>query len=297
MGFPAAQPSAQGNDIPGPRRHAQLSAQREGVLNGVKENGSCGCGHRNRNFPSRLRVLSPLRNSGPPTGHGSPWAARHLRFSWPASAERWRMTDPPPGPKALKRSLRTALRNALQEMPPARRAAESAQLCAAVRQLPEYQKARTVTLFCPMPFEADLLELLNDVRTPPGELGATGPRNGGGRRFLFPLTHDDRSLTWHETRSVDELSPGRLGIPEPDPIASPAVDPEEIDLVIVPGLGFTLQGGRLGFGGGYYDRFLAKTGPAVATVGVCLSCQVVPPETIPMEPHDISLLRVVAPGC
>ncbi|MDB6133902.1 MAG: 5-formyltetrahydrofolate cyclo-ligase [Verrucomicrobiales bacterium] len=207
------------------------------------------------------------------------------------------MTDPPPGPKTLKRSLRTALRNALREMPPAQRAAESAQLCAAVRQLPEYQKARTVTLFCPMSFEADLLELLNDARKPSSEAGTTSPLNDGGRRFLFPLTHDDRSLTWHKTHSVDELSPGRMGIPEPDSVTSPAVDPEEIDLVIVPGLGFTLQGGRLGFGGGYYDRFLAKTGPAVATVGVCLSCQVVPVESLPMEPHDIPLHRVVAPGC
>lgn len=207
------------------------------------------------------------------------------------------MTDHSSGPKALKRSLRAVLRNALQEMPSARRTAESAELCAAVRQLPEYQKARTVTLFCPMPFEADLLDLLNDAGKPcSGEGGATSPRNGGGRRFLFPLTHDDRSLTWHETHGMNQLSPGRMGIPEPDPVTSPAVDPGEIDLVIVPGLGFTLQGGRLGFGGGYYDRFLAKAGPAVATAGVCLSCQVVPVESLPMEPHDIPLHRVVAPG-
>ncbi|MES2707196.1 MAG: 5-formyltetrahydrofolate cyclo-ligase [Verrucomicrobiota bacterium] len=196
--------------------------------------------------------------------------------------------------KDLKRMLRAALRKALMTMPTEQRAAESAGLCAAIRQLPEYRRARTVSLFCPMPFEVNLLDLLRDSRKPPEVSAAAEPRaESQSRRFVFPLTHDDRSLTWHAVHSIWELAPGRMGIPEPDPARSPAVDPAEIGLVIVPGLGFTLEGGRLGFGGGYYDRFLAGTGPGTPTLGACLSCQIVPVEHLPVEPHDIPVQRVL----
>lgn len=183
--------------------------------------------------------------------------------------------------KERKRALRAALRKALTELPPERRLAESRQLCHRVRELPEYRKARTVSLFCPMPFEVNLLPLLTEA-----ELGSP-------KRFLFPLTHGDRSLTWHAAASLTALSAGRMGILEPDPSQSPAVDPEEIDLVLVPGLGFTREGGRLGFGGGYYDRFLAKIRPNAAVIAVCLSCQIVPAEDLPLEAHDVRMPLVL----
>ena len=63
------------------------------------------------------------------------------------------------------------------------------------------------------------------------------------------------------------------------------------ELVLVPGLGFTQDGWRLGQGGGYYDRFLADL-PAVRKVGVCFREQVC--ETLPTEAHDVRMDRVVA---
>lgn len=158
---------------------------------------------------------------------------------------------------------------------------ESAELCQAVRRLPEYLQARTVALFWPMPFEVNLLALLDD--THPSQ----------GKRFVFPLTHGDRSLTWHAAGSPADMIPGRMGILEPDPARSPAVSPLEIDLVLVPGLGFTLDGGRLGFGGGFYDRFLEKLGPQIPTVAACLSCQMLSVEQLPLEAHDIPIQRVL----
>ncbi|MDR0270360.1 5-formyltetrahydrofolate cyclo-ligase [Paenibacillus sp.] len=70
---------------------------------------------------------------------------------------------------------------------------------------------------------------------------------------------EDRSLTLHLLKCWDELSVSTYGIPEPDPQRSPAV-PESFmpEAVIMPGLAFDRNGGRLGYGGGYYDRLHAR---------------------------------------
>lgn len=130
-----------------------------------------------------------------------------------------------------------------------------------------------------MPSEVDLMDLMRD-----------------SKRFLFPLTHDDRTLTWHATEALTELRPGRMGIQEPDPDRSPAIDPAEVDVVLVPGLGFTMDGWRLGHGGGYYDRFLAGLGTSTETLAACFSCQLVAHDEMPVEAHDIRIGRVVAGG-
>jgi 5-formyltetrahydrofolate cyclo-ligase len=88
------------------------------------------------------------------------------------------------------------------------------------------------------------------------------------------------------------LSP--MGIPEP--LANCAlVQPSDIDLVLVPMLGFDLQGHRLGYGGGYYDRFLAQEcEPEVLKIGLSL----LPPldQSLIAEPHDVPLDAVISPA-
>jgi len=69
------------------------------------------------------------------------------------------------------------------------------------------------------------------------------------------------------------------------------VDPTWPDVVIVPGVAFTANGDRLGQGGGWYDRFLAATGPGCTTIGVGFDLQLV--ERLPVEPHDVPLDHVV----
>ena len=66
---------------------------------------------------------------------------------------------------------------------------------------------------------------------------------------------------------------------------------DSFDLVLVPGLAFTAEGERLGRGGGFYDRLLSSPGFRAFKVGVCFDRQM--RETLPMEPHDQRVHRVV----
>ena len=87
-----------------------------------------------------------------------------------------------------------------------------------------------------------------------------------------------------------DLQPGQYGIIEPMPHC-PIFDLMRLDLALVPGIGFTLNGGRLGRGKGYYDRLLAEV-PALKC-GVAFDCQIV--GEFPLEPHDVQLNCILTP--
>lgn len=70
------------------------------------------------------------------------------------------------------------------------------------------------------------------------------------------------------------------------------LDPARLDAVIVPGLAFTADGQRLGQGGGHYDRFLVRLRANCLTVGVCFREQLF--ETLPTEPHDLRVMKVIS---
>lgn len=94
-----------------------------------------------------------------------------------------------------------------------------------------------------------------------------------------------------------DLLPGFRNILEPRPaLHEPAaLDPGTIDMVIVPGLGFDRAGARLGYGGGYYDRFLQQRAPQAIRVGLAFALQIV--EKINTEQHDIPMDAVICEQC
>jgi len=80
-----------------------------------------------------------------------------------------------------------------------------------------------------------------------------------------------------------DLIPGYRAIPEPK-AGLPLVDPACIQVAVVPGSVFDPAGGRLGYGGGYYDRFFAHQAPGALRVGLAYDLQVL--ASVPLEPHD-----------
>lgn len=83
-------------------------------------------------------------------------------------------------------------------------------------------------------------------------------------------------------------------IPEPDPLTSQKIQPEEINLVLVPLLAFDSRGYRVGYGGGYYDRFLPQTRPGCIKMGLSMFEEVGEIEDI--DEFDIPLDACITPG-
>ena len=83
-----------------------------------------------------------------------------------------------------------------------------------------------------------------------------------------------------------------MNIPEPAPHTA-AVPPEDIDLLIVPGVAFTLQGDRMGYGGGYYDRFIPRCTRARV---LALAFQEQIYDELPTEEHDLRIPLIITVG-
>jgi 5-formyltetrahydrofolate cyclo-ligase len=100
----------------------------------------------------------------------------------------------------------------------------------------------------------------------------------------------EKEMVFVEIRSLTECQPGSFGIREPAYSPEKVLRPEEIDVAVFPGLAFDTKKNRLGYGGGWYDRFLSKAGSHAVSIGVAYPFQVV--EDLPSEPHDLPLSDV-----
>jgi 5-formyltetrahydrofolate cyclo-ligase len=111
-----------------------------------------------------------------------------------------------------------------------------------------------------------------------------------GKRVILPRVNADGELALHAVDYLGQLVPGYRQIREPHP-GLPRVGIEEVDLALIPGVGFDRHGGRLGYGGGYYDRLLADCAWRCPIWGVAFECQVL--DRLPTEDHDRPVAAVV----
>ena len=106
-----------------------------------------------------------------------------------------------------------------------------------------------------------------------------------GGTALLPRTRKS-GLEIYEYRGPESLKENALGILDPDPEKCPPADPSAIRLAVVPGVAFDRKGGRLGFGAGYYDRFLPLI-PSALKVGLCYESQIA--DSLPTEDTDVPM--------
>lgn len=110
------------------------------------------------------------------------------------------------------------------------------------------------------------------------------------KKVVVPKCHPkSRTMTFHELHRFTQLESVYYGLLEPIEEVTTIVEKEEIDLLIVPGLAFDSNGYRLGFGGGYYDRFLVNY--EGNTVSLAFPIQQV--DKLPIESHDIAVKHLI----
>lgn len=145
----------------------------------------------------------------------------------------------------------------------------SGQIISHLEQTPLFQAASCIALYHALPGEVQTARLLD--------------RWHREKRLLLPLV-DGNDLRMLRYEGPDSLEPGAFGILEPKADGIEA-KPDEIDLIIVPGVAFDDQLHRLGRGRGFYDRLLAAT--HAPKIGICYGFQLVP--LVPTEPFDIPM--------
>ena len=142
----------------------------------------------------------------------------------------------------------------------------------------DFQKAQTVMLFLNFRDEVETTAIAEAVlaRKKRLVLPRCAPKG-----VILPLEVSNLAL---------DLESGAWGIREPK-LTNAEVNPLEIDLVVVPGAGFDLQGNRLGYGGGYYDRFFERLRASVPKVALSFECQII--GQVPVDEHDVKMTKLI----
>lgn len=169
------------------------------------------------------------------------------------------------------------LRKKVQELRDAidleQRKALSAHVAENLWSIPEFAAAKTVLFFISFRSEVDTVPMIRRAL-------------GEGKRVLLPYTiPDNREMVASEVLDFDaDLELGNYDIMEPREESVRPVLPGDIDVIVMPGVAFDRDGRRLGYGGGYYDRFLDRCEPRCLRVAPCFDLQVV--EEVPSADHD-----------
>ncbi|MFB5762798.1 5-formyltetrahydrofolate cyclo-ligase [Paenibacillus medicaginis] len=197
--------------------------------------------------------------------------------------------------RTIKARLRADMRSLRNEMSPAERQRAAADACGhAIQQWEVLRKGsgkERLTLFTYLSFgsEPDTTLLIQHCWSC-GDLVLAPRVNRAAGRFELRVIED-----------ASGFASGSWGIPEPDEVCPlwPVGQWAQLDWVVVPGLAFDLSGGRIGYGGGYYDRFTetllqecVRTGAAgPASVSLALPGQII--GHIPMEPGDLRVDKLI----
>ncbi len=152
----------------------------------------------------------------------------------------------------------------------------SLEICKKIKSLKVWHTSQNIGFYSAINKEVNLEELIGEAFLK-------------NKKVFLPRTWlKEKKLTFHQIFSLSDLKPGTFNILEPSATA-PIIDPLKLDLLFVPGVAFDLSKGRLGYGGGFYDRILIQT--KAFKIGVAFSFQIF--EKLPLEAHDQKVDLVV----
>jgi len=189
----------------------------------------------------------------------------------------------PTGPalREAKRGLRALVMATRDALPPPLRADASRQIAARLIALPQFEAARSVLLTLPFRSEWDATLVARAALA-------------AGKRVIVPrVDAPARVLALHRIESLDEgIDAGYRGIPEPR-ADLPVAAAHDVALALVPGVAFDLEGRRLGYGGGYYDRLLPLLRAGVPRLAGAFDEQIV--DRVPSAAHDLAVDIIATP--
>lgn len=177
--------------------------------------------------------------------------------------------------KREKKAIRAALRVLRDALSDEDRAARSLAVARAVLALPEVASARAVMVFSSFGSEVDTAPIVEALLA-------------DGRRVALPRI-EQGNIVPVDYRTGDPMRPAAFGMDEP--AGHDIVAPDELDVVVTPGLAFDRHGYRIGYGGGFYDRLFLKTRADVLKAGICFATQLVGP--LPHGGHDVPVDLIV----
>lgn len=167
-----------------------------------------------------------------------------------------------------KKELRKSIRDQKRAMTPQMVEHASADLARQFFATSYYQNAKTIYGYLPYNQEVRTVPILEQALR-------------DGKRVAVPKVYGD-TMRFIYLDDLTQVAPSDMGIPEP--IGDEPIAKDETALVLMPGLAFDKNGNRMGYGGGYYDKFLAAE-PEHSTVALCYSFQMV--DAIPIDDYDI----------
>ncbi len=184
-----------------------------------------------------------------------------------------------PDIQEAKAALRKQIRDARQKISPAMRTTLSAQIRDRLKEQAVWKNAGSVLFFAPRPDELDLWPLLEDALAG-GKIAALPRFNPAGKNYVACRVQNLRS----------EIAPGEFGIREPAARCA-GIPLDRLDLILVPGVAFDLQGRRLGRGRGFYDHLLADV--RGVKCGITFDEQMV--NDVPAGPSDVRMNFILTP--
>lgn len=175
--------------------------------------------------------------------------------------------------------IRLKIRRAVEKLKPAAREAKSRKIMARLLRHPYFKRAKNVLAYAALDDEVRTREFIEKTIRLRKKV------------FMPRVNKKKRELEFYEIRNWDtDLVPGRYGILEPIVRGRRKTNGARFDLAVVPGRAFDRRGGRLGRGGGFYDRFL-KRHPGLKKVGIAFREQIV--GRIPAEAHDAAVDELI----
>jgi 5-formyltetrahydrofolate cyclo-ligase len=179
----------------------------------------------------------------------------------------------------LKRGVREALLKKRNTLRSTEKKIKEAAIRKTLFSLQDFKNALTILFYASFQSEADTIQCIHHAFALKKNV------------ILPKVDEKGETLDLYEIKSLSELKPGYMGIQEPSTDKTTIKLLKDIDVVIIPGVGFDIRGNRLGYGFGYYDKLLSQSKEHITTIALAFEEQIIP--KVPKETHDIKIDKIV----